>query len=72
MKLAVKTLVAASMLAMAAGTTAAADKPATIKAVGTWGSLTNYQKHEGPFWNDKIAEASGERSGLASYEYLSS
>lgn len=30
----------------------------TIKAVGTWGNLTNYTKHEGPFWNEYIAEAS--------------
>ena len=28
-----------------------------IKAVGTWGYFTNYQKHEGPFWNDRIAKA---------------
>ncbi len=27
-----------------------------IKAVGTWGYFTNYQKHEGPFWNKRIAE----------------
>ncbi len=31
---------------------------AIIKAVGTWGNLTNYQKHEGPFWNQHIATAS--------------
>ncbi|MGY8907376.1 MAG: TRAP transporter substrate-binding protein [Pseudomonadales bacterium] len=31
---------------------------AIIKAVGTWGNLTNYQKHEGPFWNQHIAQAS--------------
>ncbi|MDC9720638.1 MAG: TRAP transporter substrate-binding protein [Gammaproteobacteria bacterium] len=31
---------------------------AIIKAVGTWGNLTNYQKHEGPFWNQHIARAS--------------
>ncbi len=37
----------------------AADQPTVIKAVGTWGNLTNYQKHEGPFWNERIAEASG-------------
>ncbi|MCP5002080.1 MAG: TRAP transporter substrate-binding protein [Hyphomicrobiales bacterium] len=37
----------------------AADKPVTVKAVGTWGSLTNYQKHEGPFWNDHIGNISG-------------
>lgn len=35
-----------------------ADKPVVIKAVGTWGGLTNYQKHESPFWNDHISEAS--------------
>lgn len=29
-----------------------------IKAVGTWGYFTNYQKHEGPFWNEQIAEKS--------------
>ena len=54
-----KILMAASMLAATASTVTAADKPATIKAVGTWGSLTNYQKHEGPFWNERISEASG-------------
>jgi len=31
----------------------------TIKAVGTWGNLTNYQKHEGPFWSEVIGKASG-------------
>lgn len=29
-----------------------------IKAVGTWDYFTNYQKHEGPFWNQHIAEVS--------------
>lgn len=42
-----------------AGQAIAADKPVTIKAVGTWGNLTNYVKHEGPFWNDYISEATG-------------
>ncbi|MCP5016583.1 MAG: TRAP transporter substrate-binding protein [Ketobacter sp.] len=28
-----------------------------IKAVGTWDYFTNFQKHEGPFWNKRIAEA---------------
>ena len=59
MKKTLTTITAASVLAMVSATAIAADKPATIKAVGTWGSLTNYQKHEGPFWNDKISEASG-------------
>jgi TRAP-type C4-dicarboxylate transport system substrate-binding protein len=56
-----KTLGAA--LAISAGLSASgpavADGPTVIKAVGTWGSLTNYQKHEGPFWNERIAKASG-------------
>ncbi len=51
-------LMAAATAALVA-TPALADKPVVIKGVGTWGSLTNYQKHEGPFWNDHIAEASG-------------
>lgn len=48
-----------ALLMAATGQAMAADKPATIKAVGTWGNLTNYVKHEGPFWNDRIAEATG-------------
>lgn len=36
---------------------AGAEGPAVVKAVGTWGNLTNYQKHEGPFWNERIAKA---------------
>ncbi len=59
MKTILKITTLAAMLTVAAGTAGAADKPASIKAVGTWGSLTNYQKHEGPFWNEKISEASG-------------
>ena len=42
---------------LAAGPALAADSPVTVRAVGTWGNLTNYQKHEGPFWNDAIAAA---------------
>jgi len=59
MKNTIKTLMAATLLAASAVGASAADKPATIKAVGTWGSLTNYQKHEGPFWNEQITAASG-------------
>ena len=56
----ITTLAAGAGIALMAATAApAADKPVSIKAVGTWGSLTNYQKHEGPFWNDHIADASG-------------
>lgn len=54
--LAALTTIAASPLAVTSAI--AADKPAVIKAVGTWGNLTNYSKHEGPFWNSVINEAS--------------
>lgn len=37
---------------------ALADNPVVLKAVGTWSSLTNFQKHEGPFFNERLAEAS--------------
>jgi TRAP-type C4-dicarboxylate transport system substrate-binding protein len=30
-----------------------------IKAVGTWGYFSNYSKHEGPFWNQHIADVTG-------------
>ena len=49
---------AVAALALLAGA-AAADQPVVLKAVGTWSSLTNYQKHEGPFFNERLAEASG-------------
>lgn len=53
------TVVAALLLFTTFATTA--DKPVVLKAVGTWGNLTNYQKHEGPFFNELLAEASGGR-----------
>lgn len=45
------------LLAAVSGVTAARDT-IIIKAVGTWGYFTNYQKHEGPFWNQQIAAVS--------------
>ncbi|MGY8862524.1 MAG: TRAP transporter substrate-binding protein [Pseudomonadales bacterium] len=48
-----------SILLMVASAAAWGQGTAIIKAVGTWGNLTNYQKHEGPFWNQHIADASG-------------
>lgn len=56
MNKALVTLAAAAT--MFAATTALADKPVVLKAVGTWSSLTNFQKHEGPFFNERLAEAS--------------
>ncbi len=50
---------AAMALSLLAAPMAVAETPVVLKAVGTWGSLTNYQKHEGPFFNQRLAEASG-------------
>ena len=50
-------LIVAAALASVAVPAVAAD--VTIKAVGTWGNLSNYFKHEGPFWNEGIEKASG-------------
>ena len=37
---------------------ALADGPVVLNAVGTWSNLTNYVKHEEPFFNSHLAEAS--------------
>lgn len=42
-----------------AATPAVADSPVVLNAVGTWSSLTNFQKHEEPFFNQRLNEASG-------------
>ena len=47
-------LATAAAIICSAGGAFAADS-VNIKAVGTWGNLTNYLKHEGPFWNEKVA-----------------
>ncbi|AZV78679.1 transporter [Parasedimentitalea marina] len=49
---------AIAALAFSAGA-AFADNPIVLNAVGTWSSLTNYQKHEEPFFNTRLSEASG-------------
>jgi len=36
-------------------------KQQTFSAVGTWGNLNNFKKHEGPFWRDVVPKASGGR-----------
>ena len=36
-----------------------AENTVVLKAVGTWSSLTNFKKHEGPFFNERLAKASG-------------
>jgi TRAP-type C4-dicarboxylate transport system substrate-binding protein len=53
-----KFTIAVAALAISA-TSALADDPVVLNAVGTWSSLTNYQKHEEPFFNSRLNEASG-------------
>ena len=52
-----KLATALGALALTASTAMAQDT-VVLNAVGTWSSLTNYQKHEEPFFNDHLAEAS--------------
>jgi len=56
-KAALLALAAAAMLA--AGPAGAQDKPVQLKAVGTWGNLSNWQKLEKPFWETELAASSG-------------
>jgi TRAP-type C4-dicarboxylate transport system substrate-binding protein len=51
----VTTAIAAFVLSASA---ALADDPVVLNAVGTWSSLTNFQKHEEPFFNTRLREAS--------------
>lgn len=51
----VTTAIAAFALSASA---ALADDPVVLNAVGTWPSLTNFQKHEEPFFNTRLREAS--------------
>ena len=49
--------------AMAVNAAQAQDlKRQTFSAVGTWGNLNNFKKHEGPFWRDVVPKASGGKS----------
>jgi TRAP-type C4-dicarboxylate transport system substrate-binding protein len=53
-----KTITSAlAALALSASASFAAD-PVVLNAVGTWSSLTNFQKHEEPFFNTRLREAS--------------
>ena len=47
--------------ALAAGLalSASAQESHNFAVVGTWGGLTPWQDHEGPFWNQTLPEASG-------------
>ncbi|MEP5151923.1 TRAP transporter substrate-binding protein [Planktotalea sp.] len=51
--------VTSAIAALALSASAAfADEPVVLNAVGTWSSLTNFQKHEEPFFNTRLREAS--------------
>ena len=52
-----KVTTAIAAFAMSASA-ALADDPIVLNAVGTWSSLTNFQKHEEPFFNSRLNEAS--------------
>jgi TRAP-type C4-dicarboxylate transport system substrate-binding protein len=53
-----KTLTAAIAAFALSASAALADDPVVLNAVGTWSSLTNFQKHEEPFFNTRLREAS--------------
>lgn len=52
-------IVAAGALALSVGTATAEIESTRIKAVGTWGNLTNYFDYEKPFYNETLPKASG-------------
>lgn len=52
--------VAAFAGTMAFAVTASAEvKPYNFKVVGTWGNLSNWQKHESRLWNQEVEKATG-------------
>jgi len=52
-------LIAAGAMTLAAGAATAEVQRTKIKAVGTWGNLTNYFGYEKPFYNETLPKASG-------------
>src|SRR3546814_18167222 len=50
---------AAAALLTAGAAQAQDSEPVQLKAVGTWGNLSNWQKLEKPFWETDLPEASG-------------
>ena len=55
-KLAAAAALAATLIA---GPALAGDAPVKFSVIGTWSSLTNYQKHEAPFWRGLSKETDG-------------
>lgn len=60
--------VAALATALITAPVLADDAPVKLSVIGTWSSLTNYQKHEAPFWRG-LSKASGGKviSTIGSY-----
>jgi TRAP-type C4-dicarboxylate transport system substrate-binding protein len=54
-----KSILSLAVAAMLSSTVAYAEDTVVLKAVGTWSSLTNFKKHEGPFFNEVLEKASG-------------
>jgi len=54
-------VVAAGALLLGMGSAMAEIQSTKIKAVGTWGNLTNYFDYEKPFYNETLPKASGGR-----------
>ena len=58
-----KTLLATAATLALTATTAFACGPTVLTAVGTWSSLTNFQKHEQPFFDGLAAASDGDMVG---------
>lgn len=52
------TVIILKLLLLSVTGVVAAEDVKIVKAVGTWEYFTNYQKHEGPFWNQHISAVS--------------
>ena len=59
MKTAITALAVGALALSASAASAQQYKPTQLKAVGTWGNLSNYQKFEKPFWMETIPQKSG-------------
>ena len=62
---------AIAVTALAAAPAEAEQNPVKLSVVGTWSSLTNYKKHEAPFWRGLSKESKGQFiSTIGSYSEL--
>jgi hypothetical protein len=66
MKRTLRTATVAALIAGFSTVALAQEAPVTVKAVGTWGNLTNYKKHEGPSGTKRSAKRPVARSSAIS------